>query len=217
VPIPIRPVVVSPPFSSPRPRVEGENRFFLTQWGPTKWNTAGAPDGYKDCGPTTALIALAKLGLVDHPDARAAEAKIEWMRDLTRGGVRTPQSGPTYQPMLIKGLRATGADAVVMPMTTAAIDQCLDDGGVACIAGRPQFSWGRALDQRGEYLHHFDRPNGDDGFGHWCAVLGKTTDGLYVVADPLSTCGCIAVNASSLERFFADGAELATALDVTAG
>jgi hypothetical protein len=206
-----RSIIALPPFSPPRPRVEAQNRFFATQWGPTPWNSAAHPAGYLECGPTSLLVVASSLGLVEPPTAATAEADISVMRDLTRGKA-TPQSGPTWQPLLIHGLKSIGAKAQPVPMTLAAVDTCLAAGGRMVIAGRPN-AWGPLLDQKGQYLHHYGNKAADQ-FGHWVSVLGKTADGLYIVADPLSRAGCIAVDGSALQRFWKDGASLSAAVAV---
>ena len=43
--------------------VADANRYFVTQWGGTPYNSAnGAPYGYSDCGPTSGVMALSSNG-----------------------------------------------------------------------------------------------------------------------------------------------------------
>src|SRR5262249_22644644 len=64
------------------------NQHFLTQWGPTRFNTVkGAPDGYYDCGPTSWLMASSVVGLLPHPTPGHAEAAIVRLARLAPRGV----------------------------------------------------------------------------------------------------------------------------------
>ena len=55
-----------------------------------------------------------------------------------------------------------------------------------------------------EYLRNFSiHP---DDFQHWVAVLGRRANGLYIIADPMSSVGiAILATAREIARFFADG------------
>src|SRR5258708_1514171 len=90
--------------------IDSLNEFFTDEWGPTQFNSAGHPDGYSDCGPTSLLMAAAYLGLMAPITPGAAESEIREVRNLTRGKP-TPVSGPTYGPMMIQGAVALGAKA----------------------------------------------------------------------------------------------------------
>src|SRR5262245_22726941 len=61
------------------------NKFFLTQWGPTKYTAGGHPYGFMDCGPTSGVMALSQLGLMEHPSPSKAFAAIDRVRDAALG------------------------------------------------------------------------------------------------------------------------------------
>ena len=177
---------------------------FATQWGPTPLNSAGAPDGYDDCGPTSLLIAASLLGYLPRPTATTAESEIRKARNLTRGGVETPVSGATYLPMMLEGFSLLRMPVSTIQPNVEAIAQAVAGGAVVLVAGDPGNAWGIALDQKGEYLHHYGVGWGDT-FGHWVVVYGRAVDHVrYVVGDPLSTTGPIKVTAAALARYMSD-------------
>ena len=175
------------------------NRAFTTQWGPTRWNTAAHPDGWNDCGPTTALMALAALNVAPLEPPASVEAQIMDMRALMHPGSTT--SSATYTPMLISGFEQSGVVAGRVPATLAGVDAALAHGVVA-IGGDPRDAWGKRLSDQGAYLHRY---GASDHYGHWVLVLGHASGGRYVVNDPLSVNGAIVVSGSAIERYFADG------------
>jgi hypothetical protein len=182
------------------------NTIFATEWGPTRFNAAGHPDGYDDCGPTSLLMAAAYLGYYPAATAATAEADIRHMRDLTRGAPTNASSG-TPTPMMLTGIAALGARGRNDTATIDKVNAVLDAGGIVILGGDPKFAWGEALDDRGDYLHHYSGA-ADDVFDHWVAVLGYSSTGWYVIADPLSTIGAIDVRADQIEAFWSDSGTL---------
>src|SRR5256885_1987250 len=85
------PPVTPPPVTTPTgagvaTSVDQANQSFLSQWGPTPFNSArGAPYGYEDCGPTSTAMALSQLGLLPHPSPAGAETTIDQVRDQALG------------------------------------------------------------------------------------------------------------------------------------
>jgi hypothetical protein len=195
--------LASDDLSGPTVTLATANESFTTQWGPTAFNSAGAPYGYDDCGPTSLLMTAAYLGYLARPNPSDAEAGINYARYLTRGDVST-ESGATYLPMMVTGFTALDASASELDTTIAAVDAALENGAVVPIAGDPKNAWGLELDGKGEYLHHYTSA-ADDTFGHWVVIFGRATDGeRYVVGDPLSTIGTIKVTATEVRRYWAD-------------
>ncbi|MFH1808138.1 MAG: peptidoglycan-binding protein [Pseudomonadota bacterium] len=173
------------------------NKHFLTQWGPTRYNKTGPRYGYKDCAPTSAVMAASALGLIKHPGPGEASRAIDHMRDLTRGH-NTNTSDSTSREELMRGLRATGA-AVRDIHGFDALNRALAKGHPVLASGDPWDAWGRRLRNEGKYLNSRDPGN------HSIAILGRTDDGRYLVADPLSRSGSIAVKREALAEFLKDG------------
>jgi hypothetical protein len=197
-----------------------DDAFFVTQWGPTRFNAAGMPDGADDCGPTTLVMVGATRGIIASPTPDSAEDAIRRMRDLAHGG-RTPQSAPTYGPMMLAGLAANDLFATDLVLDHAAsdadlavIDESLANGDLVLVAGDPGNAWGRALDRRHAYLHTYDVAPDKDRFGHWVVVFETTDSGLYVIGDPLSTAGVVEIAREQLRTYLADGGMLAGAIAV---
>jgi hypothetical protein len=183
------------------------NEVFVTQWGPTRFNLAGHPDGYDDCGPTSLLMATAYLGYVARPTPADAEAGIRYMRDLINGGP-TPESVPTTTQNMLNGLAALRAQAYSDAPTVLVVDDVLTAGGVVLAGGDPKNAWGLSLDSEGHYLHHYVSAPGDV-FTHTVVVFGYASDGVrYVVADPLSTIGAIKVTAAQIQQYLSDSVTL---------
>ena len=179
------------------------NKYFATQWGGTKFNTVrGAPDGYSDCTPTSAVMAASSLGLIKDPTPANVEKAIDHMRDLERGH-NTDYSSATSIAQAERGLRAVGAKVKRIPTSMAAIDAALKKGGRVMVAGDPWDAWGKQLSAKGQYLNHRDPGN------HSCVIFGKTADGHYLLGDPLSKKGTIEVTAAQLQHYFRDGSPYA--------
>jgi hypothetical protein len=175
------------------------NAFFVNQWGPTAYTSGGAPYGFSDCVPTSGLMVLGALGLKPHPSPANALAAIDFVRDLALGFNST-----FSQPMNLSNLdavfRAHGAPAGIWRGTAvSALDGIFSRGHYAVAAGSPWAPWGANLNAQGNYL------NFSDPGAHAVAVLGKTSDGFYLVSDPLSKIGTIKVTAGQLATFFSSG------------
>lgn len=206
---------------------EGETAFFDAP------GTNPRPYGPNDCGPTSALIALGALGLVRTPTAAEAPGAIDRMRDAIYKTDTTTSS--TMGMWHVKqGLQAYGATGTAIdllvkkPNGAQAYENGLAkyslDGLDAALArnhpviiggtpaGRPDVpavgaAWARRLyeqvdadGQRG-YLDF----NKQGNFGHFCAVVGKTADGNYLVADPLARHGTLEATPQELLAFFRAG------------
>jgi hypothetical protein len=190
------------------------NSYFITQWGPTRFNAAGHPDGYDDCGPTSFYMAASFLHYVSLATPVTAEGDIRYARNLTHGGP-TPVSTATWGNQDIAGFHALGAAAYPLAPALAGIDAVLVHGGVVLAMGDPRNAWGLVLDGRGQYLHHYDS-SPDDHFGHTVVIFGRTSTGDYIIGDPLSTIGVFHAAAPYVERFFSDYGSLAEAVEVHA-
>jgi len=183
------------------------NQNFLSQWGPTEWNSAqGAPFGYSDCGPTSVAMALGALGLLPHPSPADAEKTIDAMRDAALGYDST-KSQNTGNGQLVKAIEANGGVATtVRPLTVEAIDASIAAGHPMIVgSGTTWSAWGKSQSAAGDYLNHRD-PG-----GHFVTVMGKAPNGNYVIADPLSRTGAIEVSPAQLKTLLSgawDGVEV---------
>jgi peptidoglycan hydrolase-like protein with peptidoglycan-binding domain len=190
--------------------VDEANHFFVNQEGNTQYfqsfNGSAKPYGANDCGPTSAVIAAAALGLTEHPSAAEAPHAIDAMRD-TIFHTNTTTSTTMGMGAVQQGLAAYGADTAKLDVSKAtkdgagleAIDTALEAGHPVILGGTPGEAWAKGLNQTHDYLDMGKR--GDASFGHFVTVLGKTPEGKYLVADPLSKQGTIEVSAAQIGTF----------------
>lgn len=188
---------------------EQANPFHVTQWGPTPYNSGGTEYGFSDCVPTSGVIALSRLGLIQPPGADGASAAIDGLRDASYG-YDTTQSNPMDYGTISNGLAQYGAMTTFLDYNDlSSIDAALERGNPVMAAGNPWNAWGAAEDAKGNYLNHRD-PG-----GHSTTILGKTKDGNYIVADPLLSQSTIEVTPDQLRQFFADGGGNSGAMEVS--
>jgi peptidoglycan hydrolase-like protein with peptidoglycan-binding domain len=190
--------------------VEQANRNFVNQEGNTAYyqsfNGAPKPYGPNDCGPTSAVMVLAQLGLTEHPTAAEAPHAIDAMRD-TIFKTNTETSSTMGMGSVQRGLEAYGAQTTKLDVSKAkkdgtgleAIDAALAAGHPVIMGGTPGEAWAKKLHETGDYLDM--GASGNATFGHFVAVLGKTPDGKYLLADPLSKQGTIEVSAEQIGTF----------------
>lgn len=185
--------------------VDQASEHHLTQWGPTASNdpvgTNDKPYGTSDCGPTSALMALSSLGILDLPDAEGASAAIDAMRDDMMG-YDTNASDVMSFYYVQQGIEENGGSVVNLmevvedPNDTsqvqAAVDLSLEQGYPVILGSYDTWeAWGQ--DQN-------DAATGDNYLnsrspgGHYVAILGMTADGNYLVGDPLVADGAIEVS-----------------------
>ncbi|MBN1205476.1 MAG: peptidoglycan-binding protein [Myxococcaceae bacterium] len=177
---------------------EDANEYFLTQWGGTPYNSAsGAPFGYNDCGPTSAVMALSAIGLMERPSPENASATIDAVRDAALGH-DTTQSQRMGFGSLQRAVQEYGGQTQMINGIDS-IDQAIERGNPVVIGGNPWQAWGSEQRANGNYL------NSRDPGGHFVTVLGKTQDGKYIVGDPLVKNGTIAVSREQLQTFFQSG------------
>jgi hypothetical protein len=191
--------------------VSQASAHWVSQWGPTSSNNpAGSgvskdiPYGFQDCGPTSAVILASALGLKARPSAQNASKAIDQMRDKALG-FNSDYSRLTSADELARALNDVGAKTEKLTGSVAAVDKALKEGKSLMAVGNPWQPWGSEMSKG---------PNGNqrqlaylnsrDPGPHWVTVLGKTPQGKYLVADPLSKVGAIEVSARQLETFFAN-------------
>lgn len=179
--------------------VDDANQYFVTQWGGTDYNSAqGAPYGYNDCGPTSGVMALSAIGLMERPAPDQAGAAIDGVRDAALG-YDSKESTRMGFGTLAKGVEAYGAQTQMLSGGVPSIDAALERGNPVIIGGNPWEAWGKDARAEGNYL------NSRDPGGHFVTLLGKTQDGKYIVGDPLVKGGTLAVSEDQLKTFLGSG------------
>ena len=189
--------------------VAAANSAFVSEWGPTRWNLAPARDGKKDSGPASAVIAVSALAPAEHPDGWKAGGAIMGMRELMHPGSST--SAETSDQQLVRGLVSDGYHATSVPPTLEQIQASLHAGHPIVLSGVAHNAWGKHLAAADQYLTQ------DGGKKQtWVTVLGIDAHGHFIVADPLSKKGAIAVTGAQLNRFIGDGQGKSRAVAVSA-
>ena len=187
--------------------VQDAKNYFLTQWGPNEFNDpprgSDVPYGYKDCGPTSAVMALSALGIMTRPSAADASIAIDHMRDQIYGYDSTQSHGlglgpANYPGTVAYGLVAAGADVAMIKNNRTDLDAAIDRGNPVIIGTSNTYdAWGRDQLLAGNYL------NGGNPGGHFVTVLGRTANGNYIVGDPLVKGGPIEVTAAQMDKALA--------------
>lgn len=193
---------------------------WVSQWGPTASNDppgegkADIPYLFSDCGPTSAVTLASALGLLPHPSAQGASKAIDAMRDRALG-FDSHTSQPTHGGQMATALTAVGARCEHLSGNLASVDKALAEGKMLMIAGNPWNAWGREMSKGPQgNQNQLSYLNSKDPGGHWVALLGKTPEGRYLVSDPLSKVGAIAVSGEQLQQYFRDGGRSSGALSV---
>jgi hypothetical protein len=192
--------------------------YFVTEWGPTAYNTAPAAANDDDAGPTTLVMVVAARGVITAPSSSTAEAAIVSMRNLAHGGP-TPTAAPTTAAMLLVALGASKLTADDMDLDATSLAQDIEqiNGVIAdhCfvhVAGDPGNAWGRALDAAGHYLHHY--AGASDTFSHWITIFGRDAQGAYLVGDPLAKTGVFTASVTQLQTYLSDGGTASAGINV---
>ncbi len=188
------------PGAGPIRSVDQANQFFLSQWGPTPYNSGGYPYGFNDCGPTSAAMVAQATGLWPRSSAGESASTIDRMRD-TILGYDSQQSQLMNMSQLATGLtRAGGQTQMLYGDVVASVDQALGRGHPTILGGSGVWNaWGAQQQASGNYL------NSRNPGGHFVTVMGKTDDGRYLVNDPLMRNGAIPVTGDQLRTFMSGG------------
>jgi hypothetical protein len=181
--------------------------FFKLQFRHNLYNPDG-PNSSSNCGPASLAMVIKTLGL--EPSGLTIENSIDHARYLmfpTDRRVTTLQNG-------VKVLNADGEKSSDANISTGiktaggtpepgsgwdALDRALG-------AGKPVISYGYlGSEWRNQF---YQNPNGGDprvGSGeidHINAILGKTPQGKYIVADPMYTGGPVEMTRDQLSKFY---------------
>ena len=188
-------VAVSSPLVS---STQQANAFFKVQYQNTPYNLSG-PLFSSNCGPASLAMIRQMFGL--EQANISDETSIDHARYLMLGYSNgTSQGVPVLNqdsvltdfPNVINGIRNSGGRPEELTGWDN-LDRSLN-------AGKPVVNIGSLTDAwRGQ----FPSPSmvGTGSGGHWNAILGKTSDGKYIVADPMYRSGTVAMTRSQLSVF----------------
>jgi hypothetical protein len=177
---------------------------FITQFT-SAYNPTG-PRGSTNCGPASLAMSLAYTGHM--PRGLSKEQQVDYARALmsprreasftyvqAADGTRVPQLDRDHEltggTMVSDGVRGAGLAPRYL-QGWEALDAQLAAGNPVIANGQTNAAWRSQFPQR--------MGNGD--IGHLNAILGKTQDGRYLVADPLHTGGPVAMTRQQLGVFF---------------
>lgn len=205
-----------PPGDGTAPRtVEEANRAFITQYQNDTYNRESPNSWTNNCGPTSLAMVLKVNGKL--PQGLTNEQQVDYARALmypalakTDGKDLALADGSTVRlldldKMLTNitaataGARAGGLAVAAHERGWADFDAALNEGQSVVVEGNISSSWrtvfaGHQVDAAGNYQ--------GGGNGHFIAVLGKTAEGQYLVADPMYTGGTVAMSRDELAVFF---------------
>jgi len=174
--------------------------FFKLQYSNQKYNLDG-PNSSTNCGPASLAMVLKTLGR--EPVNISTETSIDYARYLMFGYSNGTRQGV---PVLDQDTVWTNFDQVKAGIQKAggtpeqltgwdALDRSLN-------AGKPVISFGNLTNA---WRQQFPNRVGSGSGGHWNAILGKTSDGKYIVADPMHEGGAVAMTKNQLAVFTYNG------------
>ena len=178
--------------------------FFKCQFNNTKYNPDG-PSGSQNCGPASLAMIIKTLGL--EPSGISVETSIDHARYLmyptdTRAtvqqGVKTLNLDSYITDDIHIGIGITNAGGI--PISSSgwtALDQNLNAGNPMVARGNITSNWRSQFSTPSDY--------GSGGNSHYLAILGKTFDGKYIVADPMYRGGTVAMTKDQVSVFFGGG------------
>lgn len=181
------------------------NELFITQFTDATFNP-DAESSTTNCGPTSLAMALSAAGKM--PEGLTPEQQIDYARakmypdnpnieHITVNGQEIPQlnQDDTFTDISAITQAAGSLEAGGLQNTGwAALDDALASGQTVVCPGNVGTEWsGNFPDPDAYHL---------EGDGHFIAVLGRTEDGKYLVADPLYPGGTVAMTRAQLDTFF---------------
>ena len=177
--------------------IQQADPFFKLQYSNAKYNPTG-PNGSNNCGPASLAMILKMLG--KEPSNISIETSIDYARAQMFGYSNTVKQGlnvldldrqNTNWDQIKAGITKTGGKPEDLQGWNQ-LDQSLNQG-------KPVISWGFL---RPEWRQQFPQRVGDGYTPHLNAILGKTPDGKYIVADPMHQGGPVTMTKQQLSVFF---------------
>lgn len=202
-----------PPGDGTAPRtVADANRFFITQYQDDTYNRESPNTWSNNCGPTSLAMVLKVNGKM--PEGLTSEQQIDYARGLmypklaeSSGKDVTLPNGKTVRVLdadkmltnidaATAGAQGGGLEGATHQKGWADFDAALNAGKSVVVEGNISSRW------RGNFSGATGNYQGG-GDGHFMAVLGKTADGKYLVADPMFSGGTVEMTREQLAVFFA--------------
>ncbi|RKG91144.1 peptidoglycan-binding protein [Corallococcus terminator] len=177
---------------------------FITQFT-SQYNPNG-PRGSTNCGPASLAMSLAYTGHM--PPGLTKEQQVDHARALMSPRRESEftfvkASDGTRVPMLDRDHDLTGgtmvADGIKNAGLTSRYGQGWESLDQQLAAGNPVIANGAT---HAAWRSQFPERMGNGDIGHLNAILGKTPEGKYLVADPLHTGGPVAMTRQQLSVFF---------------
>jgi len=153
--------------------------YFRYQLNPNATSTG-------NCGPASLAMVIAALGL--EPPNLTVQGSINNASDLMnrpRNAVRSSSD------QIVVGITNAGGEAEVM--------NSLSDIDSALNSGKPVVTYGNITSK---WLAQFNPSIANRDIEHIIAILGKTSGGLYIVADPFYPHGVVEMRKEQLSVFF---------------
>ena len=186
-------VYVAPDADRVQLGIDHPNAIFKRQVYHPTWNPTG-PSTSGNCAPASLAMAARVLG--KEPAWLTVEQSIDRIRDLMD---KPSDSGGATRAMVQLG--ADRLDLKWIDMPDGDLDDQLDAGRIVVLEGMPgddgtttPTRYQRAFIDAG-YSYTFDGR-------HSICVLGRSDDGGYVVADPLSKVGTITLTTTQIRDFY---------------
>lgn len=192
--------------------VADANRFFITQYQNDTYNRESTNSWSNNCGPTSLAMVLEVNGKL--PEGLTNEQQIDYARGLmypqlakSSGKDVTLPNGTTVRVLdadkmltnitaATAGAQAGGLGDAKHQKGWADFDAALNAGKSLVVEGNISSAWrGNFTGAAGNYQL--------GGNGHFLAVLGKTAEGKYLVADPMFSGGTVELSRDQLAVFFA--------------
>ena len=203
-----QPQPVAAPQAAPNGPAMSPQDAFILQFTHEKWNPTG-PNSSTNCGPASLAMSMAYTGHM--PPGLSKEQQVDHARALMH-----PELAGTGAFTMVKD--ANGQNVPTLSRDQEKTSGNMESNGISAAGGTPSFGRGweeldRAL-EKGPVLgngylgpawrEQFPERVGRGDVGHVNAILGKTQEGKYIVADPMHTGGPVEMTREQLSKFFPD-------------
>jgi uncharacterized protein with LGFP repeats len=176
--------------------VEQANDFFKTEIYDAKYNPSG-PQSSTNCGPSSLAMIMKMFKL--EPSGMNIETSILHARALMNGltGERNTvqDTGSVYWDQILTGVNAVGKATDNYSGSWEKLDQSLYAGDPVILNGITCEEWSAKFPDNSKYV--------TSTYLHLIAILGKTPDGQYLVADPMYRGGVVPMTKEQLSVFIA--------------
>ena len=167
--------------------VGAANAFFKLQFKHSVYNPEGPPSS-NNCGPASLAMILAALG------KQPSGLNIQQSIDRVNGFMKRASTSTSTWEELQRGVTKAGGTPINIS-SWAELDQRLAKGQPVILNGRYNTAW------RSQFAG-YPGSTGNGDVPHLNAALGKTSDGKYIIGDPMHRGGAVAMTKSQLSTFF---------------